>query len=275
VGELNPKLTIGFKWSQLHQRYTWAMEILYTALLFLILLGVAYCAKLLRALHTKISKNFASISRELSKLPLENKKSSMIAYRQTEAFIQLTNLLDFKAAIPATRSWAASPDLLLTISEIIKKAKPGLVVELGSGISTLVAAKSGARKIVSIDNSDSWGAKTVALLKEHKVRGVDVRIAPLRPYANGSDWYDLDAIKDLKKIDLLIVDGPPGSKNPEARYPALQQFKDKLSSSAIIIIDDVRRDGERKLAEDFAKALPNHELTILDHEKGTAVISPR
>jgi hypothetical protein len=42
-----------------------------------------------------------------------------------------------------------------------------------------------------------------------------------------------------------------------------------------VIIDDVKRDGERKLAEDFAKSLPNHELTILDHEKGTAVISPR
>jgi len=251
------------------------MEILYSALLFVILLGITYCAKLLRSLHSKVSKTSAAITRDIQKLSLENKKNSMIAYRQAEAFTQLTNLLDFKAAIPATRSWAASPDLLLTISEIVKKNKPGLVVELGSGISTLVAAKSGARKIISIDNSDAWGAKTVALLKEHKVRGVDVRIAPLRPYANGSEWYDLDAIKDLKKIDLLIVDGPPGSKNPEARYPALQQFKDKLSPAAIVVIDDVNREGERKLAEDFAKALPNHELTILDHEKGTAIIAPR
>jgi len=251
------------------------MEILYVALLFLILLGVAYCARLLRSLHAKVSKSSAALTRDISKLTVENKKNSMIAYRQTEAFLQLTTLLDFKAPIPATRSWAASPDLLLTISEIIKRNKPGLVVELGSGISTLVAAKSGARKIVSIDNSNQWGAKTVALLKEHKARGVDVRIAPLRPYANGSEWYDLDAIKDLKKIDVLIIDGPPGSKNPEARYPALQQFKDKLSASAIVIIDDVNREGERKLAEDFAKALPNHELTILDHEKGTAIISPR
>jgi Mrp family chromosome partitioning ATPase len=85
----------------------------------------------------------------------------------------------------------------------------------------------------------------------------------------------LDAINGLKKIDLLIIDGPPGSKNPEARYPALQQFKDKLSAAAIVIIDDVNREGERKLAEDFAKALPNHVLTILNHEKGTAIISPR
>ncbi|MEY2951352.1 MAG: hypothetical protein RL622_429, partial [Actinomycetota bacterium] len=120
-----------------------------------------------------------------------------------------------------------------------------------------------------------FGGKTISLLKDHKVRGVDVRIAPLQPYANGFTWYDTSMIKDLKKIDLLIIDGPPGSKNPEARYPALAEFKDKLSSKAVIIIDDVHREGERKLAEDFAKGMPNHQLVILDHEKGTAVISPR
>jgi predicted O-methyltransferase YrrM len=251
------------------------MEILYSVLLFLILVGILYCIRSLRALHGKVSKKTEQISREIHKAAGESKKNSMIAYRQTEAFIQLSNLLQFNSPIPSTRSWAASPDLLLLICETVKKNRPSLVVELGSGVSTLVCAKSGARKVISIDNSDEYGAKTGDLLKEHKVRGVEIRIAPLRPYANGSEWYDVSTLKDLKKIDLLIVDGPPGSKNPEARYPALKEFKDKLSAKAIVIIDDVNRDGERKLAEDFAKALPNHTLTILDHEKGTAVISPR
>jgi len=251
------------------------MEIIYICLLVIILLSVAYCARLLRSLHSKVSKSSAAISRDIAKLMIDNKKSSMTAYRQTQALIQLTQLLDFKSPIPPTRSWAASPDLLLTITEIVRKYRPGLVVELGSGVSTLVAAKAGARKVVSIDNSDEFGGKTISLLKDHKVRGVDVRIAPLQPYANGFTWYDTSMIKDLKKIDLLIIDGPPGSKNPEARYPALAEFKDKLSSKAVIIIDDVHREGERKLAEDFAKAMPNHQLVILDHEKGTAVISPR
>ena len=251
------------------------MEIIYICLLVIILLGVAYCARLLRSLHSKVSKSSAAISRDIAKLMIDNKKISMTAYRQTQALIQLTQLLDFKSPIPPTRSWAASPDLLLTITEIVRKYRPGLVVELGSGVSTLVAAKAGARKVVSIDNSDEFGGKTISLLKDHKVRGVDVRIAPLQPYANGFTWYDTSMIKDLKKIDLLIIDGPPGSKNPEARYPALAEFKDKLSSKAVIIIDDVHREGERKLAEDFAKAMPNHQLVILDHEKGTAVISPR
>jgi predicted O-methyltransferase YrrM len=251
------------------------MEIIYICLLSLTLLGVAYCARLLRSLHSKVSKSSATISRDIAKLSVENKKRSLVAYRQTEAFIQLMQLLDFKAPIPGTRSWAASPDLLLTISEIVKKYRPGLVVELGSGVSTLIASKSGARKIISIDNSEEFGGKTVALLKEHKVRGAEIRIAALQPYANGSTWYDTSAIKDLKKIDLLIIDGPPGSKNPEARYPALAEFKEKLSAKAVIVIDDVHREGERKLAENFAKAMPNHQLVILDHEKGTAVISPR
>jgi predicted O-methyltransferase YrrM len=251
------------------------MEIIYICLLLIILLVVAYCAKLLRSLHSKLSKNTSTLARDIAKISADAKKSSMVAYRQTEAFIQLTHLLDFKSSIPATRSWAASPDLLLTIADTIRKYRPGLVVELGSGVSTLVAAKSGARKIISIDNSEDFGAKTGAMIKEHKVRGVEIRIAPLQPYANGSTWYDISKIKDLKKIDLLIIDGPPGSKNPEARYPALAELKDKLSANAVVIIDDVHRDGERKLAEDFAKALPNHNLVILDHEKGTAVISPR
>ena len=251
------------------------MEIIYICLLVIILLGVAYCARLLRSLHSKVSKSSAAISRDIAKLMIDNKKISMTAFRQTQALIQLTQLLDFKSPIPPTRSWAASPDLLLTITEIVRKYRPGLVVELGSGVSTLVAAKAGARKVVSIDNSDEFGGKTISLLKDHKVRGVDVRIAPLQPYANGFTWYDTSKIKDLKKIDLLIVDGPPGSKNPEARYPALAEFKDKLSAKAVIIIDDIHREGERKLAEDFAKGMPNHQLVILDHEKGTAVISPR
>ena len=113
------------------------------------------------------------------------------------------------------------------------------------------------------------------MLKEHKVRGVDIRVAELKAHISGVDWYDTNVIKDLKRIDLLIVDGPPGSKNPQARMPARAEFIAKLSPKAIIVIDDVNRDGERKLAEAFAKALPNHILTIYPHEKGTAVISPK
>jgi hypothetical protein len=47
-----------------------------------------------------------------------------------------------------------------------------------------------------------------------------------------------------------------------------------LSPKATIVLDDVFREEERKLADDIVTALPGHTLKILSHEKGTAVISP-
>jgi predicted O-methyltransferase YrrM len=251
------------------------METLYVVLLVLVLIGIAGLAWFSFLLYKKGRRNSEKVIREINKVSNELKKSISNSYYQSEAYAQLIQLLDFKSALPATRGWAASPDLLLTIYETVKKINPSLVVELGSGVSTLVAAKSGARKVVSLDGSKEYAAKTRELIKEHRVRGVDVRFAALLPYVNGLTWYDVSVIKDLKKIDLLIVDGPPGNNNPESRYPALKEFKDKLSPRAVVILDDVNREGERKLAEDFAAALPNHELTILNHEKGAAIISPR
>ena len=235
-------------------------------------LGLAYCIRSLRALHRKVNTR---IAREISASTKELKAEVWQSFRQSEAMQQLLSLLKFSAPVPPTRSWAASPDLLLTLTQLVRTHNPKLVVELGSGVSTLVVAKAGAKKVISIDNSAEFAGKTREVLKEHKVRGVDIRVAALKAHISGVDWYDTNIIKDLKRIDLLIVDGPPGSKNPQARMPARAEFIAKLSPKAIIVIDDVNRDGERKLAEAFAKALPNHILTIYPHEKGTAVISPK
>lgn len=246
------------------------MHIIDTVLIALVLLVALYCAKLLRALHQRVSKANQQTQESIK----EVKEQIWHSYRQSEALQQLFALLKFSAPIPPTRSWAASPDLLLTIADLVRTRKPRLVVELGSGVSTLILAKAGARKVISIDNSAEFAEKTREMLKAHKVRGVDVRVAPLKAHTSGVDWYDTAKLKDLKNIDLLIIDGPPGSKNPDARKPALKELLNKLSSKAVVVIDDVNRSGEREMAEAFAKALPRHTLTILNHEKGTAVISP-
>ncbi len=251
------------------------MRTISVILLSFITVGTAYCIRLLRALHQKVSARSERTTREIAAATKELKAQIWQSYRQSEAMAQLLALLKFSAPVPPTRSWAASPDLLLTLAQLVGTYKPKLVVELGSGTSTLIVAKAGAKKIISIDNSEEFAGKTREILKEHKVRGVEVRVAQLKPHISGSDWYDIERIKDLKRIDLLIIDGPPGSKNPEARMPAYAEFIAKLSPNAVVVIDDVNRDGERKLAEIFAKALPNHLLTLYPHEKGTAVISPK
>jgi predicted O-methyltransferase YrrM len=113
------------------------------------------------------------------------------------------------------------------------------------------------------------------MLAAHGISNVDVRVAPLTPHASGVEWYDVAQLADLSNIDLLFIDGPPGSKNDRARHPALAECLSKLSPRAIVVIDDAGRDGEKDLAQEFAKALPSHTLEFLPHEKGTAVLLPK
>jgi hypothetical protein len=113
------------------------------------------------------------------------------------------------------------------------------------------------------------------MLRNHRVRGVEIRIDDLEKYHGGYSWYSRASLKGISKIDLLVIDGPPSATNPDARYPALENLLPLLSARATIMLDDANRADERKLADAFLAALPNHKLRFLYHEKGTAIIEPR
>ena len=245
------------------------------ASLITVIAALAYLVRSTRALHRKVNRNADRVSKELSAQTGRFKTELAHVYHQFEAVEQLLPLLKLSAPLPPSRGWAASPDFLLTLAHVTKKVRPRLTVELGSGISTLVLAKSGAKKIVSLDHSIEFGTQTREMLLSHGVRGVDIRIHELENYRGKYQWYAKSTLKGLAKIDLLVIDGPPSSTNPDARYPALEHLVPLLSPKATVILDDVYRDEERKLADAIAKALPSHVMTILSHEKGTAVISPR
>lgn len=246
-----------------------------SAVLVVVIVALAYLVRSIRALHRKVNRNADRVSKELSGQTGRIKSELADVYHQFEAIEQLLPLLKLSAPLPPSRGWAASPDFLLTLAHVTKSIRPRLTVELGSGTSTLVLAKSGAKKIISLDHSEEFGAQTRSMLGTHKVRGVEIRIHELESYPSGYKWYDKSTLKGLAKIDLLVIDGPPSSTNPDARYPAFEHLIPLLSPNATIILDDADREEERKLADAIAKALPNHVLTILSHEKGTAVIAPK
>jgi predicted O-methyltransferase YrrM len=143
-------------------------------------------------------------------------------------------------------------------------------------MSTLVLAKIAPQaSIISIDNSPEYAAKTRELLATHSITNAEVRVAPLTPHPYGVDWYDLSQFADISEIDLLFIDGPPSSQGLKARHPVIAECVSKLSSRAVIVIDDAGREGEREMAELLAQQLPNHRLEFLAHEKVTAVLLPR
>ena len=240
----------------------------------LLLITSLYQIRILKRVNEKLIR-LVSPERDVRRIAKAQSDAAWEHYRQSEFYAQLLRLLNLSAPIPSTRSWAASPDVLLTLLELSQTSKPTRILDLGSGMSTLVLAKSAPQAtIISIDNSAEFAGKTKKLLETHGVTNVDLRVAPLTPHASGVDWYDLSKLGDISNIDLLFVDGPPGSKNPKARHPAIAECVSKLNSRAIVVIDDAGRDGEKDMAHEFAKVLPNHRLEFLSHEKGTAVLLP-
>ena len=246
--------------------------LLITVLLLIISL---YQIRILKRINEKLIK-LVSPERDVRRIAKVQSDAAWQHYRQSEFYAQLLRLLNLSAPIPSTRSWAASPDVLLTLLELSQSSTPARILDLGSGMSTLVLAKSAPQAtIISIDNSAEFAGKTKKLLETHGVTNVDLRVAPLTPHRSGVEWYDLSKLEDISHIDLLFVDGPPGSKNLKARHPAIAECVAKLNPRAIVVIDDAGRDGEKDMAHEFAKALPNHSLEFLSHEKGTAVLLPR
>jgi predicted O-methyltransferase YrrM len=156
--------------------------------------------------------------------------------------------------MPSSGHWAISPTGLLDVLHLIEQKQPKVVLEIGSGTSTIWMAyaleKLGGR-LVSVDHDPGYAERTRTLLRAHGLDGVaEVRLAALRPltvHGEEFQWYDTDALADVNDIDLLLVDGPPGATGPIARYPAVPVLLDRLSSTAAVVLDDMVRQDEQEV----------------------------
>jgi predicted O-methyltransferase YrrM len=130
------------------------------------------------------------------------------------------------------------------------------IVECGGGLSSLFLARlaheRGAR-LFTLEQDPDWADRLERELETERQAGtVEIVRAPLveGPSAFGP-WYaeePLAAVGD-DPIDLLVVDGPiAGERYPEIRYHALPHFRDQLAPGACIVLDDILRRGERRIA---------------------------
>jgi hypothetical protein len=164
-------------------------------------------------------------------------------------------------------SGAMRPAGLVEVCNDIVLNDRGRIVELGSGISTVLLARllgqlsaSGERRLAAVEHDGRWARWVVGqLVREGIGDHVVVVDAPLRALTavdRGWTWYDvaavdagLDAAMGGDVIDLLVVDGPPAFAVGQAlaRYPALPMLRDRLAPGATVVLDDVERPGEQEV----------------------------
>ena len=202
-------------------------------------------------------------------------------FRQLEALQNLSAVLPAADLLPATRGWAASPDLLAVLVDLVITQRPALVVECGSGASTVWLALAMRRfaisgQVIALDHDPAYGAATRGLLARHQLGGLaEVRDAPLEPFRLDGQpcaWYARAAWEDLAGIDLLFVDGPPAATGHQARYPALPLLSAALSPAATIVVDDLIVPDMQKVLRLWLDAYPDFGSEILPLEKQAAVL---
>jgi predicted O-methyltransferase YrrM len=212
---------------------------------------------------------------------IEIKKEIKQTFRQLEALQNLNAVLPANDVLPATRGWAASPDLLSVLVDLVVAERPSLVVECGSGASTLWLALAMRRfgidgRVVALDHDPVFGGKTRGLLARHDVGDLaEVRDAPLESFSLDGEtysWYARRAWQDLTGIDLLFVDGPPATTGHLARYPALPLLSGALSPVVTAVLDDLIVPDMQKVLRRWLDAYPDFGSEILPLEKQAAVL---
>ncbi len=239
----------------------------------------------------EIDKRFTRLSEQIDEstraVVAGVEKTALNEFRQTEALGALSKLLSLDLPLPPTRGWAASPDFLLHIYQHISEHKPKLVVELGSGVSTVVIAAAlkangDGGLLHSLDHEATFAEATSKLLAKHAFADIaTVHHAPLAPWRPTKEtklgtewqWYSVpETVGSLQDIDLLVIDGPPKATGPFARYPAVPHFRDRMASNCTVLLDDASREEERKVVKAWAS---DRGLRLYHHrefEKGLAVV---
>jgi predicted O-methyltransferase YrrM len=232
-------------------------------------------------LAVESTRTLTTVRRIETDTKVEIKKEIKQTFRQLEALQNLNAVLPVNDVLPATRVWAASPDLLVVLVDLVITERPSLIVECGSGVSTLWLALAMRRfeidgRIIALDHDPVFGGKTREFLARHGVSDLaEVRDAPLESFSLEGEtysWYARQAWEDLTEIDLLFVDGPPATTGHQARYPALPLLAGSLSPIATVVLDDLVVPDMQKVLQRWLDSYPDFRSEILPLEKQAAVL---
>lgn len=200
---------------------------------------------------------------------------------QTEPLLALASRLPFRRPLPPMRGYAIAPDFALLLADVVLDEKPELVVETGSGVSTLVVAyaleKLGRGRVVALDHDAAYAEKTREEIARHGLeRYASVVFAPLEPIEIDGEthrWHALPALDALAlgPIDLVVDDGPPKYVGNMVRYASLFVFAKRFSPRGFMLLDVVG-DEERAILERWRARFPEFLQTHLETKKGNVVL---
>jgi hypothetical protein len=122
----------------------------------------------------------------------------------------------------------------------------GPVLEIGSGLTTLVLATLVSRRdldVWTLEHDLTYFRITEAKLRRHNITNVHLMHAPLRDYGDFC-WYDppLDVLP--RNFALIVADGPPGDVKG-GRFGLIPVLRSYFAPRVVILLDDAERVKEK------------------------------
>jgi predicted O-methyltransferase YrrM len=187
--------------------------------------------------------------------------------------------LDGRPYLPWTDG-AIRPGALVAILNEIAFAERRRIVELGSGVSSIVIGRLLAQRggtITAVEHDPDWAALVRRQVERERLTDVvEVVVSSLEPHPaswSGAPWYSRESVALLPGgINLLLIDGPPGYGvgMAHSRYPALPALADRLAGNALVFLDDADRESEREIVARWAEEVPGWSFGF-DAASGLAV----
>ncbi len=256
-----------------------------TVFFIAIILSNIFISLIIFEMYRRLNKNNdIQIANRVQREQQQRKEEQILIanhYKQIEALFSIFSSINPSLPLPETRGWAASPDFLKKLIEIIQQEKPMLVMEASSGVSTLIIAyclkKIGSGKVISLEHNIKYAEETRHLIAAHGLeKWAEVLHAPLKKIDINNEkwlWYDIENLNLDSEIDLLIIDGPPASTQDLARYPALPLLWKDIKNGATIVLDDGIREDEKKIVELWKDELKYIKYNYFNFEKGAFLLT--
>ncbi|MDB4958534.1 MAG: hypothetical protein JWO36_6103 [Myxococcales bacterium] len=236
---------------------------------------VAAIVAAVTAIVFELSRVRVTIDRRLDELEAD--------IAQTQPLIELGARLAPRRPLPPLRGYAIAPDFALLLTELVADERPRLVVETGSGASTLVIAYAleqlGGGHVIALEHDPAYARETRAEIARHGLTAyASVIDAPLEPIELGGKtyrWYSQQALDRIDgNIDLVVDDGPPRHAGTMLRYASLPVFAKRLSARGLFVLDVVGEE-ERTILERWRSELPMFDQQHLATKKGNVLIRRR
>lgn len=255
-----------------------------------------------------LNSNFEKHSSELQRVhnsiqqsckdEIDNCLQQMVAYNGLSEYFGVGKLPEVTSW---KRGWSARPDFILWQVELMDKNKYDLILEFGSGITTLYTAKALASRekhgsaaksaqAVAFEHLEQFFLQTKGFLAQAGLGdSVNIVHAPLQEYTapDGTAYQYYSCQEILSELSqqykssasriLVIVDGPPGGTNKNARYPAFPLVMKYFAPAHIdFLLDDYIRSDEKELAGMWRAACATagieHAVVEKELEKGAVLL---